>query len=183
MFKRLQALLLVVGLLAVVTGVSAIVGGHDSVPGQFPYQASLKVAEIYHVCGATIVSDRWVVSAAHCMDGMSAEYVTVIVASYHITSDGIRHAVQSIVLHPDYNGVTLANDISMVQTAETISFALPSVAPIAFSAADDFVGAGVWARSSGWGSLGVSIIAVKSFELIRFFSYSWTNPILHFCCT
>lgn len=137
-----------------------IVGGHDSVPGQFPYQASLKVAEIYHLCGATIVSDRWVVSAAHCMDGMSPQYVTVIVASYHITSDGIRYPAESIRMHPEFNAATLVNDISMVQTVERIVFVADSVAPIAFSEATDFVGAGVWARSSGWGSLGVSITKV-----------------------
>ncbi|XP_040450436.1 transmembrane protease serine 6 isoform X6 [Falco naumanni] len=44
---------------------SRIVGGVNSVEGEWPWQASLQVRG-RHICGGTLVADRWVVSAAHC---------------------------------------------------------------------------------------------------------------------
>ncbi|KAM7292780.1 trypsin-1 [Ixodes scapularis] len=43
-----------------------IVGGTDAGPHEFPWQASLRLFSS-PVCGATILNDRWVVTAAHCI--------------------------------------------------------------------------------------------------------------------
>lgn len=42
-----------------------IVGGAHSVEGEWPWQASLQVRG-HHVCGGTLIADRWVITAAHC---------------------------------------------------------------------------------------------------------------------
>ena len=42
-----------------------IVGGTNSGPGAWPWQAALyKEGEFQ--CGATLISDRWLLSAGHC---------------------------------------------------------------------------------------------------------------------
>lgn len=41
-----------------------IVGGYECVKNSVPYQASLFTG--YNSCGGTLLSDEWVLSAAHC---------------------------------------------------------------------------------------------------------------------
>lgn len=42
-----------------------IVGGVESSEGEWPWQASLQVRG-RHICGGALITDRWVITAAHC---------------------------------------------------------------------------------------------------------------------
>lgn len=48
---------------------SKIVGGKDAEDGQAPYQCSLQSSSKFHFCGCSIISSKWVLTAAHCVAG------------------------------------------------------------------------------------------------------------------
>merc|ERR1739844_421809 len=64
---------------------SAIVGGQEAEPHQFPWQISLKYLDIwphhYHTCGATIVDSMHIVCAAHCISGRQKSWFQVVITS------------------------------------------------------------------------------------------------------
>ncbi|KAI7815638.1 Serine protease, partial [Rhyzopertha dominica] len=129
-----------------------IVGGSTASSGQFPYIASLRRSTGAHFCGSSIISTRYVVSAAHCTVGTSTGAVAVVVGTNTLNSGGVRYAVDRIVNHASYNPSTIANDISLVRTSSTIATGT-LVRTIAISSGT--VGGGVSAVISGWGTLQV----------------------------
>lgn len=115
-----------------------------------------------HFCGGWIHNARWAVSAAHCTIGRTTANTFVVVGALMRTSGGITHPTARVVNHPNYNANTLANDISIVQTANTIAFSA-TVSSMPLSTVN--TGGGVAVVASGWGQTAVRIIIFSSLHL------------------
>lgn len=143
-----------------------IVGGQTAQPGQFPYIVSLRiVSEImdpFHNCGGSILNERWVLTAAHCVE-FGAELTRIVVGAHHLLEDGIEHRVHRIFVHPGYDAETLSDDIALIELAEPIEFG-ERVQPVELI--EDFVPAGERATIAGWGNTFVSVL-----ELLLLFFY------------
>ena len=71
-----------------------IVGGVDSSPGDWPWQAMLTSSPNGYVfCGGSLVAPQWLVTASHCVKGTSAGSICVRYKSFvlSISSVDIEH--------------------------------------------------------------------------------------------
>lgn len=93
-------------------------------------------------------SARWVVSAAHCTVGRSGGNTIIVMGAISRTTGGTTFGVSRIINHPSYSSTTLANDISVLETASNVAVT-STIAPATLGSA--FVGGGVSVVASGWG--------------------------------
>lgn len=120
-----------------------IVGGTPVPAGQQPWVAALLDGNQQQGCGGSLIHPRWVVTAAHCVNGYSA---FVRVGSVDRTAGGQVIAVTQRIIHPQYNAATAANDIALLQLATPAV----GIAPIPVATAAPGVGSTL--HQMGWGS-------------------------------
>ncbi|CAO1432960.1 unnamed protein product [Diamesa serratosioi] len=104
---------------------SRITGGQAAVLGQFPYQALLLLKDSSgnsYVCGGSIISHNWILTAAHCVDGIvSADiYVGIVNRSPMSYVWTIKVNQNSLMGHENYDASTISNDIALVRLASAI---------------------------------------------------------------
>nr|XP_019552925.2 trypsin alpha-3-like [Aedes albopictus] len=126
-----------------------IVGGNEVSIANFPYQLSLR-QNGNHICGASVISTSWALSAAHCTFPLpSVLAITLRGGSASRVSGGVIFGVAQIVNHPQYTPNTLDNDVTLLRT--TTSFIGTNISPIALLPSGTAFPAGARSVVSGWG--------------------------------
>lgn len=149
-------------------GNSRILGGRLAFPGQFPHQIAIRVnmtGEFMHMCGGSIITDRYIVTAAHCfLDEFPELYrYRIVVGAHNISGDGEVHTIANRIVHRDYDKKRIIHDIALAQTEHTIVFN-ERVRPIAISR--ETIESDNWAVTSGWGYTDVrSNISIHQYKI------------------
>ena len=109
---------------------SKVVGGNDTFDGEFPWVVSVRRSDHHH-CGGVIVSSRWVLTAAHCVQSRVPSAFTVRIGEFDLQRpDSFSHdyPVERIVIHDDYSGLVKSSlssingaDIALLRTRGLIS--------------------------------------------------------------
>ncbi|XP_042857363.1 brachyurin-like [Penaeus japonicus] len=98
-----------------------IVGGTESRPHQWPHMVALFVDDVIF-CGGSLISDQWVVTAAHCMD--RSAFVKVIMGAHNIQEDEptqVTLTSEDIIVHEEWDSHTLKNDIALIRLPEAVT--------------------------------------------------------------
>jgi secreted trypsin-like serine protease len=141
----------------------SIVGGQNAQPGQFPWQISLQFKsgqQFSHGCGGSILNSRWIVTAGHCVQGVTRKSLRVVAGEHNRNqNEGVEQIVNiaRIVRHPNYNSATLENDVALLELSSSLilSSARRTAAIPLFTPADSAAGLdapGTLATISGWGT-------------------------------
>ena len=109
--------------------VTRIIGGENAVSNSWGWAVSLSIDERI-LCGGTIISSSWIITAAHCVEGMQPDQVIVSAATnvlYGLNQWGYG---LSIIRHPRYSNYTFENDIALIQVSPPFNMSDPGIAKI-----------------------------------------------------
>ncbi|XP_053602869.1 trypsin, alkaline C-like [Plodia interpunctella] len=154
---RALLLLALVGVaLAAPKSGTRIVGGESTTVEQYPYMSNM----LYHLwgiwwtqwCGGSLITQTAVLSAAHCYEGDLASAWQIRLGSSFASSGGQVIPASQLVLHAQYDGRTIDNDIAIIRLSSAAvlsnSVGLARVAGPNYQLPDNTV-----VTAIGWGAL------------------------------
>uniref|UniRef100_A0A7E4ZQM2 Peptidase S1 domain-containing protein n=1 Tax=Panagrellus redivivus TaxID=6233 RepID=A0A7E4ZQM2_PANRE len=107
-----------------------IVGGAAAVPHSWPWQVLLQITTRYNkthdnvqTCGGTIISNYWILTAAHCFDKTSdPDDIEVYSGNHYVDAPAVLHRVENVIIHPKYDSIINNRDIALIELAAPIKY-------------------------------------------------------------
>ncbi|KAF0972293.1 hypothetical protein FDP41_009196 [Naegleria fowleri] len=111
-----------------------------------------------HFCGASIVNARYIITAAHCVQGVDISKLVVVAGTsnnncYKDTSGRcIVRTVSQVVPHPNFDVYSITNDIALVQLSQDLPLVTMSSKVKSFKLESGVVPFGAQLQIAGWGA-------------------------------
>ncbi|XP_026990555.2 serine protease 27 [Tachysurus fulvidraco] len=139
-----------------------IVGGSEARDGAWPWQVDIQTITGGHVCGGSVISRDWVLSAAHCFPDPSD------VSSYHLYMGRYQlnganqfetmREVKRVVVAQGYSTPQEGNDVALVELSSPLNWT-SYIQPVCLPNANFLFNVGTMCYVTGWGNTqeGVSL--------------------------
>ena len=143
-----------------IAGVQYVVGGQYTGVNEYPWMVKLQLSKWGRTpsqCGGSIISNRHILTAAHCTAGKTVSNIKVILGEHDTTdSVGAIRTISAITEHPNYalnndNGqIVNAYDVSILTLSSPITFSR-TISPVCLPSYDGKLFEGKLATITGWG--------------------------------
>ncbi|XP_054003076.1 serine protease filzig [Hylaeus anthracinus] len=137
-----------------------IVGGKAAAFGKWPWQVLIREATwlglfTKNKCGGVLITDKYVVTAAHCQPGFLATLVAVF-GEFDLSSElekkrSVTRNVRRVIVNRGYDPATFENDLALLELESPVQFD-DHIVPICMPE-DGIDYTGRMATVTGWGRL------------------------------
>ncbi|XP_077289421.1 trypsin-1-like [Arctopsyche grandis] len=131
-----------------------IVGGQETQVNEYPWMTLLLYNGQFY-CGGSLINDRYILSAAHCVSGFKEEKMSIRLLEHDRDTDNetetITRKIARVLRHPRYSNQNYNNDIALLRLDEKVELVgklRPVCMPVSgksFTGYDGIV--------TGWGAL------------------------------
>ncbi|XP_025268257.1 chymotrypsinogen 2 isoform X3 [Camponotus floridanus] len=102
-----------------------IVGGRPTLPNKYPWVARLVYDGRFH-CGASLLNNDYVITAAHCVRRLKRSKIRVILGDYdqYVNTDGvpIMRAVSVVIRHKNFDMNSYNHDVALLKLRKSVKF-------------------------------------------------------------
>lgn len=108
-----------------------IVGGKGAKFGEFPWQVLVRESTWFGMftknkCGGVLISNRYVMTAAHCQPGFLASLEAVFgeldISGNLESKRPISRKVRRVIVHRQYDAATFENDLALLELEHPVQF-------------------------------------------------------------
>ncbi|XP_064480513.1 chymotrypsinogen B2-like [Ornithodoros turicata] len=134
-----------------------IIGGTDALPHEFPWQVSLwaKNSTLHldtHYCGASVVNENWILTAAHCCADYPAFEFRALFGKHNLRQSEEtqqRRYIEKVIMHDKFVLTRAQYDYCLIRLSEPVNFT-EYIGPVCLpEPEEDYTGA--MCTTSGWG--------------------------------
>ncbi|XP_034097284.1 trypsin-7 [Drosophila albomicans] len=126
-----------------------IVGGVETTIEEYPYQISLQRS--YHMCGGSLIGERVVLTAAHCVDSSTTFSAKVRIGSTRKETGGVLVPIKRVHRHPKYNSQIIDYDFAVLELEQYNATSITQ-AFVQLPEQNDDIDDGTLVTISGWGN-------------------------------
>lgn len=137
-----------------------VVGGKGARFGEWPWQVLVRESTwlglfTKNKCGGVLITQKYVITAAHCQPGFLASLVAVF-GEYDISGElepkrSVSKNVRRVIVHRQYDAATFENDLALLELESPVSYDTHIVPICMPQDGEDFTGR--MATVTGWGRL------------------------------
>uniref|UniRef100_A0A1B6MTN6 Peptidase S1 domain-containing protein n=1 Tax=Graphocephala atropunctata TaxID=36148 RepID=A0A1B6MTN6_9HEMI len=100
-----------------------IVNGSNAGVGEFPFMCALYYKGFF-TCGATILSEEWILTAAHCVYNRDESEFSVLTGTNDLMDpNGTETYVSQVIIHEQYqNTIDQVDDIALLKLTVALEF-------------------------------------------------------------
>lgn len=145
--------------------VKRIAGGVETYPHEYPWMVALYLDQ--HRCGGAIISNRHIMTAAHCVDDVDPTTLRVLLGGHNIITDYTEiRLVKEVHQHENYDSATYDNDIAILELDRAIEFG-PEIQPICLPEThfEDYTNK--LTLVAGWGRMGENEKSAKKLRSVN----------------
>ncbi|XP_059615685.1 uncharacterized protein LOC132261131 isoform X2 [Phlebotomus argentipes] len=137
-----------------------VINGTHAQRGFHPWQAAIRVrgaGKSSHWCGAVLISEQHLLTAAHCLVGYSKGALFIRLGDHHaevVEPEEVESFIENFYVHEDFRsgGQHMNNDIAIIVLKKPVAYT-DHIQPICLPPKNSIYFPGMKCTISGWGSI------------------------------